>query len=88
MKLFFIPVWNYDGQWCGYIGSTEQYLNMDKAELDVYARFVGIRLPDTPSLPFWDAYGGKLVLLSIFIVPVVIDKHKKQSSVPSTIKSE
>ncbi|WP_204153576.1 hypothetical protein [Leptolyngbya sp. CCY15150] len=80
IKLFFIPVWNYGGQWCGYIGTTEQYLDIDKAQLDVFAGFGGIQLPDTPSLPSWDAYGGKLVFLSFFIILVVIGKRRKEDS--------
>lgn len=82
VKLFFIPVWNYDGQWCGYINSTNQYLNLNKAELDDLAESVGIQLPDRPSFSFWEIYGGKLVFLSIFIVLIIMSQRTKK---PSTL---
>lgn len=65
--IFFIPVWNYDGKWVGYIGSDSSYLPLKKSDLDNLAKSVGITLPENPSLPFWDAMSGKLIL-SFFVL--------------------
>ena len=78
-SLFFVPVWNYDGQWCGYVGDSRHYLNLDKAKLDVFANVAGVKLPAAPSLPFWDAYGGKLLLLAVVAFFVIGGKSRTAS---------
>jgi hypothetical protein len=80
IKIFLIPVWNYGGQWCGYIGSTEQYLDIDKEMLDALADSVDMQLPDTPRFSFWETYGGKLLLLSLFGLPFAIHALKRKPS--------
>jgi len=86
ISLFFIPVWNYDGKWCGYIGESDHYLDISKTDL---ADLASINLPDSPSLPFWDSYGGKLLLLGILLVfgmakktQVSIPDDKSQPTLP------
>jgi hypothetical protein len=59
IKILFIPVWNYDGHWCGYVGNEEAYLDLDKAQLDSLAQTARVPIPDSPNLPFWDYLGGK-----------------------------
>lgn len=61
VAIFFVPVWNYDVKWCGYIGSDKEYLDLDKDDLSELAEAASLKLPDTPSLPLWDSIGGKLV---------------------------
>src|SRR4051812_14379035 len=56
MPACFIPAWNYDGQWCGYIGESDHYLDLSRT---VLTNLSSIKLSDSPSLPFWDSYGGK-----------------------------
>lgn len=65
ITLFFTPIWNYDGEWCGYVGSSERYLKIDKSTLDAAANVAGITLPMTPSPSFWESYGGKLLWLGV-----------------------
>ncbi|HEX4494469.1 MAG TPA: hypothetical protein VIE43_02265 [Thermoanaerobaculia bacterium] len=67
-SLFFVPVWNYDGQWCGYVGDSGHYLELDKAKLDQLAAFGASKLPDAPRLPAWDSYGGKVLLLVCLVI--------------------
>ena len=78
--LFFIPIWNYDQKWCGYIGSQEQYLDIHKAGLVALANSGGESsfnlLSKPPKLPFWDAIGGKLVFGVIFLVLIFLPKGK------------
>jgi hypothetical protein len=68
VTIFFIPVWNYDGKWVGYVGEKNGYLLLKKAELDRLAAKANVRLPETPSLPFWDSIGGKLVFGLILLL--------------------
>ena len=68
VTIFFIPVWNYDGKWVGYVGEKNSYLQLKKAELDRLAAKANVRLPETPALPFWDSIGGKLVFGLILLL--------------------
>ena len=68
VSILFIPVWNYDGRWVGYVGSDEEYLNLEKEELDQMAKEANISLPATPGLPFWEAIGGKLLFSLIILL--------------------
>lgn len=68
VSIFFVPVWNYDGKWAGYVGSDELYLPLTKAELDAIVAEANVTLPDTPPLSFWETVGGKLVVGLIFLV--------------------
>ncbi|HNY31898.1 MAG TPA: hypothetical protein PKO15_13510 [Fibrobacteria bacterium] len=62
VQLFFLPVWNYGGEWCAYVGKDDTYMEMSKATLDSIAKTVNVTLPESPSLGFWNSIGGKLVL--------------------------
>ena len=68
LTMLFIPLWKYDGRWTGYIGSEKQYLDLDRSELQEFAEAAGLELPDSPSLPFWDSMGGKLLFILIVIL--------------------
>ena len=90
ISLFFVPIWNYSGQWCGYVGDSDHYLDLDKAELDVLAGAAGaagVKLPATPSLPFWDSYGGKLLLLAVFAF-FISGKSRTESPNPPEDKAQ
>lgn len=68
VTILFMPVWNYDGRWIGYIGSEDEYVPLEDGELLEIVELAGLELPDSPSLPFWDTVGGKIlfVLLVLF----------------------
>ncbi len=66
VTIFFIPIWNYKGRWTGYVGNDSKFLELTKEELDNIASIANLKLPDSPSLPFWDYMGGKI--LAIFLV--------------------
>jgi hypothetical protein len=79
-KLVFIPVINYDKRWCLFSGGS--YWRYDKTVIDKIAAEAGITLPAAMKLPFWDAWGGKLVLLGILAAIVlfaVFDVLRKKS---------
>ena len=68
--LFFIPIWNYDGKWCGYIDG-DTYVPSTRSDLEIIANACNVQLgSSSPSLPFWYSYGGKLIffLAGIFFV--------------------
>ena len=65
VRLFGIPLWNYDGMYCGYVGKEDQFLQVDQPKLFELAKRGGVSLPDSPSLPFWDFLGGKLLVIFI-----------------------
>lgn len=74
--LWILPVWNYDGRWCLNDGASETYYAIDKAEWDAAMQSDGLALPEKSPVPFWDAVGGKVVLiggalLAIFGVRVI-----------------
>ena len=68
VTIFFVPVWNYDARWVGYVGSDERYLELDRSELQEFAVTAGLELPDSPSLPFWDSIGGKIVFILLVLI--------------------
>lgn len=65
VTILFIPVWNYEIRWCGYVGEGESYMDLSKEQLDALAAEAGVTLPESPSISFWHSIGGKLVLLAI-----------------------
>ena len=74
--LWILPVWNYDGRWCLNDGTSESYYAIDKAEWDAAMQSDRLALPGKSPVPFWDAVGGKLVLivgalLAIFGIRVI-----------------
>ena len=61
LTVFFIPVWNYEIQWCGYVGNDTQLLILDEEALEGIVQATGLLFPNAPSLPFWPSIGGKLL---------------------------
>lgn len=70
VTLFFVPVWNYDIKWCGYI-SDAYYVDLDRTQLEQAAKTAGVKLPDDFPLSFWDKYGGKLVFIVLIGVALL-----------------
>ncbi len=72
VQLFWIPLWNYDGLWCVYLGNDHTYMEKSKAELDSLAATVNVELPHQPNLGFWNVYGGKLIVLLLVLGTLAI----------------
>lgn len=70
-KLLIFPIFNDNGRFVGYTGSDVQYIELKKGELEELTTKANIPVPQTPSIPFWDAWGGKL-LLAVLIPPFVV----------------
>ncbi|MBK8803925.1 MAG: hypothetical protein IPN71_18110 [Fibrobacteres bacterium] len=67
VQLFWLPLWNYGGEWCGYVGKDDTYLEIPKATLDSLAKSVNVTLPDSPSLGLWNTIGGKLIVVLLLV---------------------
>jgi hypothetical protein len=64
-KLLFMPILNQEGRYVGYAGSESRYIELKKGELEGWAARAGFDLSAAPSIPFWDAWGGKLLLIAL-----------------------
>jgi hypothetical protein len=62
VQIFWIPLWNYGGNYCGYVGKDDTYMEIPKAELDSMAAAAKVTLPESPSLGLWNSMGGKLIV--------------------------
>lgn len=72
-SLFYIPIWNYgDYKYVLYtktkVGEYDYtYADLSKDDIAyLQSKFSGI--PNEPSLPFWDAYGGKLLVVALVFI--------------------
>ena len=63
ITVFFLPLWNYNEKWCGYIGSDESYLDLNRDELAVLAAEADLTLPTNVTIDAWDSIGGKLTFI-------------------------
>ena len=61
ISVYSIPIWNYDVRWAGYINGS-RYVDYNRSQLERLARIAQVSLPDDAELPFWDSYGGKLLV--------------------------
>ncbi|MEN9353166.1 MAG: hypothetical protein RL318_491 [Fibrobacterota bacterium] len=74
VQLFWIPLWNYGGEWCGYIGKDDAFIEIPKPALDSMATVAKVTLPAAPSLGIWNSYSGKAIigLLLLGILAIVL----------------
>jgi len=85
VDIFFIPVWNYDIKWCGYI-SDKYYIDLTDRELAEYASMAGVQLPTDYPLSFWEKIGGKLLFMGLLIGWIVY-RVKKPSEEETPAKN-
>ncbi|MFM7710579.1 MAG: hypothetical protein ACKO5C_06650 [Ferruginibacter sp.] len=78
VTIFFIPVWNYDIEWCGYI-SDAYYVDLDRAKLEELSKSAGVNLPDDFPLSFWNKFGGKLVFVAVFGLLLLFKSNSSNS---------
>lgn len=71
IQVFFLPLWNYDVRWAGYINEST-YIPYPHEELKTLANLAGVALPAKPSLSFWESYGGKIVLFVIAVFGMIV----------------
>lgn len=71
MIVLFVPVWNFPGEWVGYIGSAEKHIELSEKRLQVILNFYDLKIPENPPIPVWDTIGGKCVILGLILLYVV-----------------
>lgn len=67
LSIFWIPLWQWDGKWCGHVGSDKEYIDLAPADVQAIVKEAGVTLPANP-ISFWHAWGGKLVASAILLV--------------------
>jgi hypothetical protein len=78
VTLFFIPVWNYAGTWCGSIpGDDSHFYDFSREQLENFANAANITLPAEASLGTWDSYGGKLLIGALALAYFFYTRHTK-----------
>ncbi len=70
-KLLFMPILNDSGHYVGYTGGDTQYIEFKKGALEDWTGKANVTLPQNPSIPFWDEWGDKLLLI-VLIPPFVV----------------
>lgn len=75
ITIFFLPLWNYDIRWAGYIPNSSQYVPLTRSELEELATRANVSLPLNPELPLWDRIGGKLILALLLVILWLYRSH-------------
>lgn len=90
LTVLLVPLWNYDIRWCGAVEGGSSYIDLDQQYLSELAKSANLTLPNNIQLPFWDSYGGKVVvglLLALFILYSYY-KSNKNSEESDAYRSE
>lgn len=71
--VFWIPMWNWDGQYCILKeGDNDTYYPLSEEELEDLKKAYNLDLPSNP-IPFWDKIGGKLIVIAVVVALLVLD---------------
>lgn len=80
VSIFFIPIWNYEEKWCGYI-SDKMYVDLPRSQLEEMAAESNVKLPGSMQMPFWDKFGGKLLAIALIAGYVLYKQNRRKSLV-------
>lgn len=79
--LVWVPIWNYEGEYCLMIkGKEDVFFSVTPEDLKAYKEKYKLDLPENP-LSFWNKIGGKLivgVLVALAIYGLIPSKDKKE----------
>ncbi|UJF23695.1 hypothetical protein L0B52_04880 [Suttonella sp. R2A3] len=78
--IFFIPLWNYNERYCGYLGTDEEYLDISKTDLLGIAKELDLDTSwdnDQAKIPLMDRIGGKIGLVVLIIMFILYHRRKK-----------
>ncbi|MDE5944014.1 MAG: hypothetical protein K2G93_00290 [Rikenella sp.] len=65
-SLFYVPIWNYgEKEWAVYDAKARTIYTLDEETLAEFGDDYGWDVAKMPALSFWNAIGGKLVLLLV-----------------------
>lgn len=84
-RVFFIPLWNYEVQWCGYVGNADYLVRLDSSSLAEITTKASLTLPTEAKLPFWPSVGSKLLFVALLGILVGVflgynNRHKRKST--------
>lgn len=69
--VFFLPLLVYDVRWIGYVNDTS-YVDLKEWEINRYLSMTETETADPAEhVPFWNRYGGKIILIPIFLVGLI-----------------
>ncbi|HTF80947.1 MAG TPA: hypothetical protein VL947_04465 [Cytophagales bacterium] len=80
--LLWIPVWNFDGEYCLMIkGKEDVFFETTPEELKIYQEKYKLDLPENP-ISFWNKIGGKLAigLLAALAIYGMVGTSKKEEA--------
>jgi len=78
--LYFIPLWSYDGRYCGYVGPGRDYVILENGDAFVSEmERAGIDIPSGSPISFMDRF-GLLVILGVFLLLCVLGGLGQQDS--------
>ena len=83
VDFIFMPIWNYDVTWCGYV-SEDQYIELTESEMKQYASLAGVKLPDSFPITFWEKYGAKILAFFFFLFWLLTRSGGKSETKAST----
>jgi hypothetical protein len=70
-KFLDCPIFNDTGRYIGFIGDENIYFDLKPEKITEMAKEAYVFLPESPTLPFWDAMGGKLAAVGILTVLIL-----------------
>jgi hypothetical protein len=70
-KFLDCPIFNDKGRYIGFIGDENTYLDLKPEQINELAKEAYVFLPESPTLPFWDAMGGKVAAVGILAVLIL-----------------
>ena len=65
VQIMFLPIWQYDIKYIGFIPNDESYYDLGNEEVMQLAAYASISIPPVSQIKFdfWTAWGGKIVLI-------------------------
>lgn len=70
-SVFFLPLMVYDARWIGYVDDSS-YVELREHDITYYLSLTKTSPKDPAShIPFWNRFGGKLILIPVFILIIV-----------------
>jgi hypothetical protein len=65
-SIFWIPMWNYGETKYVFINEKKDtYYDLQEEDLEYLRSEYGVKIPETPSICFWNKIGGKLIWLAV-----------------------
>jgi len=83
INILWIPIWNYEGEYCFVNNEEDTYYDLTSMEKKQLMG-AGVEFPDNP-IGAWDKYGGKVIIL-IILGLVVMGMRSKDDEEPEANK--